>query len=74
MKRTFLFAAVGVAFMTAAVSTFVYVNNGSNSMDELFDANVEALTQWENSGSGKYWVNDDDPHAVICTKGGNMDC
>ncbi len=43
-------------------------------MDELFDANVEALTQWENSGSGKYWVNDDDPHAVICTKGGNMDC
>lgn len=47
MKRTFLFAAVGVAFMTAAVSTFVYVNNGSNSMDELFDANVEALTQDE---------------------------
>ena len=46
MKKTFLLAA-GAVLLTAAVSTFVYVNNESNSMDELFDANVEALTQDE---------------------------
>lgn len=33
------------------LSASVYVNNGRNSMDDLFNANVEALAQNE---SGKY--------------------
>lgn len=39
--------ATGVALLAAAVSTSVYVNNGRNSMDDLFSANVEALARNE---------------------------
>ncbi|MCM1502597.1 MAG: hypothetical protein NC115_08045 [Bacteroidales bacterium] len=39
-----LLVAVGAA---AAVSVFVYVQNGNNAMDEFFDANVEALADDE---------------------------
>ena len=46
MKKTFLLAA-GAVLLAAAVSAFAYVKNESNSMDELFEANVEALTQNE---------------------------
>ena len=48
MKKLVLIAAV-VVMSAAAVSAFVYVNNGKNSMGELFNANVEALTAGENS-------------------------
>ena len=46
MKKTILLAA-GAVLLAATVSTFVYVKNGSDSMDELFDANVEALANGE---------------------------
>ena len=46
MKKMILLAA-GAVLLGAPVSAFVYVNNESNSMGELFDANVEALTQDE---------------------------
>ena len=46
MKKTILLAA-GAVLLAATVSTFVYVKNGSDSMDELFKANVEALTNDE---------------------------
>ncbi len=42
----FLLAA-GAVLLAAAVSAFVYVKNENNSMDELFEANVEALTNDE---------------------------
>ena len=41
-----------LCFVAAAVSAFVYVKNENNSMDELFNANVEALTRSEESGTG----------------------
>ena len=51
MKKLALIATA--AFLSvAAVSAFVYVNNGKNSMGELFNANVEALTRSESGGFG----------------------
>ena len=48
MKKLVLIATA--AFLSAAaVSAFVYVNNGKNSMGELFNANVEALSANEGS-------------------------
>ena len=46
MKRSLVLAA-GAVLVAAAVSAFVYVNNGRNSMDDLFNANVEALASQE---------------------------
>ncbi len=46
MKKMILLAA-GAVLLAASVSIFVYVNNENNTMGELFDANVEALTQDE---------------------------
>ncbi|MCM1502606.1 MAG: hypothetical protein NC115_08095 [Bacteroidales bacterium] len=46
MKHKFIVAA-GAALVTAAVSAFVYVKNGSSPMDEFFNANVEALARTE---------------------------
>ena len=46
MKKLALIATA--AFLSAAaVSAFVYANNGKNSMGELFNANVEALSAGE---------------------------
>ncbi len=50
MKRNILLAA-GAMLVAAAVSAFVYVKNERNSMDELFNANVEALAEGE-GGAG----------------------
>lgn len=50
MKRSLVLAA-GAVLVAAAVSAFVYVNNGRNSMDDLFNANVEALARNESGGS-----------------------
>ncbi len=44
-KRMFL--AAGAVLVAAAVSAFVYVKNENNSMNELFNANVEALANNE---------------------------
>lgn len=44
-KRMFLLA--GSVLVAAAVSVFVYVKNENSSMDELFNANVEALANNE---------------------------
>ena len=49
MKKTFLLAA-GAVLLTAAVLAFVYVKNENNAMNELFNANVEALTWCEIDG------------------------
>ncbi|MCM1177420.1 MAG: hypothetical protein NC308_01825 [Clostridium sp.] len=46
MRKKFL-VAVGAAIVTAAVSVFVYVNNEKDSMDDLFFANVDALSKEE---------------------------
>ena len=51
MKKKIIFA-VGAVLVAAAVSAFVYVNNGRNSMDDLFNANVEALARNESGGCG----------------------
>ncbi|MCM1177409.1 MAG: NVEALA domain-containing protein [Clostridium sp.] len=59
MKHKFIVAA-GAALVTAAVSAFVYVKNGSSPMDEFFNANVEALASDESSSSAgcdKYCYN-----------------
>ena len=50
MKKTFLLAA-GAALLAAAVSAFVYVKNENNAMNNLFEANVEALARGEIGGS-----------------------
>ncbi|MCM1177407.1 MAG: hypothetical protein NC115_08085 [Bacteroidales bacterium] len=46
MKHKLLVAA-GAVLAAAAVSVYVYVQNGNNAMDEFFDANVEALADNE---------------------------
>ena len=46
MKKNMILAA-GAVLVAAAVSAFVYVNNGKNSMSDLFNANVEALASGE---------------------------
>jgi hypothetical protein len=51
MKKNILLAA-GAVLVAAAVSVFVYVKNENNSMDELFNANVEALANNEEGISG----------------------
>lgn len=52
MKKA-LFIAVGAALVAVAVSVFTYVNNGKNEMDNLFNANVEALADDEGNGLEK---------------------
>lgn len=44
-KRMFLLA--GSVLVAAAVSALVYVKNENNSMNEFFNANVEALANNE---------------------------
>ena len=63
MKKTILLAGEAV-LLAAAVSAFVYVNNESNSMDELFEANVEALTRNEGIGTKCYKNIRNDPSDV----------
>ena len=46
MKKKIIFAATAV-FMTASVSVFTYISSERNAMDELFNANVEALAHDE---------------------------
>ena len=46
MKKKMIFAAAAV-FMAASVSVFTYISSERNAMDELFNANVEALAQDE---------------------------
>lgn len=77
MKRSLVLAA-GAVLVAAAVSAFVYVSCGRNFMDDLFNANVEALasqeTGYEDLKDSRWWVNENDPHAIICTPGGNDAC
>lgn len=51
MKKRMLLAA-GAVLVAASVSAFVYVKNGSSSMDGLFNANVEALAGNEGAPDG----------------------
>ena len=50
MRKPVLIAA-GAVLLAAAVSAFVYVKNESNSMNELFNATVEALARFEDGGT-----------------------
>ena len=53
----------------AAVSAFVYVNNEKNSMSDLFNANVEALTNSESDYEDNIWYRYDRPDGGFnCTK------
>ena len=73
MKKTMYLAAGAV--LVAAVSAFVYVNNGRNFMDDLFNANVKVLASQESDLEDEdWWVNDNDPGAIICTPGGDEAC
>ncbi len=53
MKKKMIFAATA-AFTAAAVSAFAYVSSERESMDELFNANVEALNKNESGGKVCY--------------------
>ena len=46
MKRKFIFVA-GAVLVAVAVSVFVYIKNEKKSINELFNANVEALAKEE---------------------------
>ena len=46
MKKNMILA-VGAVLVAAAFSAFVYVNNEKNSIDDLFNANVEVLARNE---------------------------
>ena len=59
MKKKIIFAAAAV-FMAASVSVFTYISSERNAMDNLFNANVEALANSEIGGSG-----------VMCSQTGN---
>lgn len=50
MKKK-IFLVAGAVLVAAAVSVFVRIDNDRNSMDELFNANVEALVAGESSDS-----------------------
>ena len=58
MKKM-IFAASAV-IMAAAVSAFAYISSERDAMDNLFNANVEALANSEIGGSG-----------VMCSQTGN---
>ena len=74
MKRKLLLAA-GAMLAAAAVSAFVYVNNEKNSMSDLFNANVEALTNSESDYEDNIWYRYDRPDGGFnCTKGGSSNC
>lgn len=60
MKKTILFA-VAAMIMAAMVFVFVCVNNERNSMDELFNANVEALANDEGGLGNRMCV----PNSVL---------
>ena len=47
MKNKLFFAAGAALFLAATVFVSVYVNNGNDSMEAMFDANVEALSKNE---------------------------
>ena len=76
MKKRILLVAGAVLF-AAAVSAIVYVNNERISMDELFNANVEALASSE-SGSGNCTfgvvIKRESSHALICRGNGSLCC
>ena len=72
MKKKLLLAA-GAMLAAAAVS--VYVNNEKNSMSDLFNANVEALTNSESDYEDNIWYRYDRPDGGFnCTKGGSSNC
>ena len=69
----FLLAA-GAVLLAAAVSAFVYVKNENNSMDELFEANVEALTQSESQDGYARVIKLESSHTLICNGIGRLVC
>ena len=71
MKTKLLFVGIGVVLLAAAVSILVYVNNGKNSMAEIFNANVEALADNESGGFGEMCSQTGNPgsHSMpLCSK------
>ncbi len=63
MKKKLFFIVSAIA-LAISVSAFVYVKNESDTMNQFFDANVEALAQNEGSGTLKGY----------CDEGPDYDC
>lgn len=62
---------MGAVPVAAAVSTFVYLHNERNSMDELFWTNVEALAQSEALGVETCYIDDwtgEYDYALFCSR------
>lgn len=71
--RKLIVIAVSVT-VTVSAGIFAYLNSESR-IDELFEANVEALTQWEDGDlNERIWWRERDYGTVICTPGGNKRC
>lgn len=62
------------ALVVAAAATVAMVSRSES--DSLFEANVEALADWETQSKTdpKWWVNYKDVVAIICTPGGKCVC
>lgn len=72
MKKRFLIAASAIVAVSAGV--FAYLNSESKA-DDLFSANVEALTQWEDGDLNEnIWWRERGTGTVICTPGGSRRC
>lgn len=66
MKKKVLFI-VSAIVLAISVSAFVYVKNESDTMNQFFDANVEALAQNEGSGTLMGYC-DEGPHCDCIAK------
>lgn len=51
MKSKFFFVVIGIIFLVTSISTYVFISNKTNTMAEIFNANVEILADSESSGS-----------------------
>ena len=72
MKKRFLITASAIVAVSAGV--FAYLNSESKA-DDLFSANVEALTQWEDGDLNEnIWWRERGTGTVICTTGGSRRC
>ena len=69
MKKKLLIVVSAV--LAASAGIFAYLNSESKA-DDLFSANVEALTQWEDGDLNEnIWWRERGTGTVICTPGGS---
>ncbi len=70
MKKKLFFIVSAIA-LAISVSAFVYVKNESDSMNQFFDANVEALAQNESSGTLKGYCHEKEYDCIAYCPGCN---